>query len=139
MATIATKLLFIACFLQVSLVFSLHTKEVLQTQDLVYHLNQKTNEYNLKQSMTNVFLISSPEAKRLRAQLGPFYNKPRKENDGLDRIRQKFKFLFQSMDVPQDQLDKIDEIQKEYNEKYAARIARYSRYFLYPKIFFTGE
>ena len=117
----------------------MHAKEIVHDKDLLHQLNHKTNEYNLKQSMTNVFLISSPEAKRLRAQLGSFFNKPRKENDGLDRNRQRFKFLFQSMDVPQDQLDKIDEIQQEYNEKYAARIARYSRYFLYPKIFFTRE
>ena len=72
MATIAAKLLFVAGFLQVSLVFSLHAKELVHTNDLVYQLNQKTNEYYLKQSMTNVFLISSPEAKRLRAHLGPY-------------------------------------------------------------------
>ena len=130
-------IIFIA--MQCDLVFSLHRKEIMQTKDIIFQLNHKTTEYNLKQSMTSVYLISSPAAKELRAALGPLFNKPREKNDGLNGLRQKFKFLFKSMNVPQDQLDKIDGIQKEYNTKYAARIARYSRYFLRPKIFFTGS
>ena len=131
----ATKLVFITVLaMQFFMVVSLQSKELLMTKDLVHILNQKTTEYNLKQSMTNVYLITSPAAKRLRSKFS-FLNKPHEQNDGLDRLRRKFKFLFQSLDVPQHQLDLFEGVQQEYNEKYAARIARLSRYFLNPQIF----
>ena len=126
--------------MQFFMVVSLQSKELLMTKDLTHVLNQKTTNYNFKQlqtTQTKVYLITSPAAKRLRSKFS-FLNKPHEKNDGLDRLRRKFKFLFQSLDVPKHQLDLLEGVQQEYNEKYAARIARLSRYFLKPSIFFTG-
>ena len=76
MVTLATKLVFITVLaMQFFMVVSLQSKELLMTKDLVHVLNQKTTEYNLKQSMTNVYLITSPAAKRLRSKFS-FLNKP---------------------------------------------------------------
>jgi len=139
MVTLATKLVFITVLaMQFFMVVSMQAKELVMTKDLMHVLNVKTTKYHLKQATTNVYLISSPAAKRLRSKFS-FLNKPHEKNDGLDRLRRKFKFLFQSLDVPQHQLDLLEGVQKEYNEKYAARIARLSRYFLNPQIFFTGS
>ena len=124
--------------MQFFMVVSMQTKELVMTKDLMHVLNEKTTKYNSKQSTTNVYLITSPAAKRLRSKFS-FLNEPHEKNDGLGKLRRKFKFLFQSLDVPKHQLDLMEGVQQEYNEKYAARIARLSRYFLDPQIFFSGS
>ena len=139
MVTFATKSVFITVFaMQCNLVFSLHSHEVVMTKDLTHVLNRKTATYNFKQEMTNEYLITGPLAEQLRAKFGFLFskNKPREPNDDLETLRRRFKFLFKSVNVPKDQLDLLEGTRQQYNQKYAARIARLSRYFLKPTIYF---
>ena len=106
MVTMATKTVFITVFaMQCNLVLSLHSHEVVMTKDLTHVLNRKTATYNSKQEMTSEYLITGPLAEQLRAKFGFLFgeNKPREQNDRLETLRRRFKFLFKSVNVPKDQ------------------------------------
>ena len=139
MVNIAAKSVFITVFaIQCKMVISLHTDhihEILTVQDL----NRIAATLQSQQSMTKEYLITSPAAKQLRAKLGGILaqNKPSGRNDKFKSLRQRFEFLFKAVNWPEDKLDLLAQTQQKYNEKYAARIARYSKYIIQPKIFFS--
>ena len=138
MITLTTKnFALIAIFsMQYDMVVSLHSRAMLRNKDLTEVLDQKSAAHNFQQSITKQYLITGSLAEQLRAKFDFLFvdNNP---DDGLDALRKRFRFLFQSLDVPQDQIKLLDQTRQRLNEKYAAKILRLSNYFLKPTIYFT--
>ena len=138
MVTLTTKnFALIAIFsMQYDMVVSLHSRAMLRNKDLTEVLHQKSAAHNLQQSITKQYLITGSLAEQLRAKFD-FLFVDNNLDDGLDALRKRFRFLFQSLDVPQDQIKLLDQTRQRLNEKYAAKILRLSNYFLKPTIYFT--
>ena len=137
MISFATKkLVLIAIFaMQFNMVLSIYSRQFLRNHETREILRQKSTARHLQQSATTQYLITGPVAEQLRAKFGFLFDRSQSDDD-LDALRREFQFLFRSMNVPDDQLRLLGQTQQRYNKKYAAKIARLSKYFLKPTIYF---
>ena len=137
MIALATKkLVLIAIFsMQFNMVLSIYSRQFLRNHETREILHQKSAALHFQKASTAQYLITGPLAEQLRAKFGFLFDRSQSDED-LDALRREFRFLFQSMNVPDDKLKLLGQTQQRYNKQYAAKIARLSKYFLRPAIVF---